>query len=62
MRKIIDYRVVEDYSETITEEVRKYIKVGWQPLGGMFYTSGTYRGQAMVKYEEEEEEYFYMDC
>lgn len=50
-RKIIDYKIIDAY-ETI-----KWIKIGWQPLGGPFYHEPTIRQmsqtlQAIVYYEE----------
>lgn len=67
MRKIIEYTLVVDFHESHEEnflvEVKKYIKEGWQPLGGVSTSIGINKetgeeyymfSQAMVKYDSHE--------
>ena len=64
MKKIVDYCVVcggLDYDDDkgFEKRVNNAIKEGWQPLGGMCndcYGSEDWGFQAMVKYEESNEE------
>lgn len=60
MKKVIDYRITFDrHIDVIESNVKKMIKDGWQPIGGISSFFETYSGstsyffsQAMVKYEE----------
>ncbi len=54
--KIIEYRVVEaDRPCRLEKEIRNAISAGWQPLGDVMYY-GNWFYQAVVKYEDVEEE------
>jgi hypothetical protein len=63
MKKIIDYIIVYgplpayDKLDTIDRQIKRYIKNGWQPLGGASsYVNNSVSNaiifQVMVKYEE----------
>lgn len=61
MNKIIDYKVIKRGNQVEMEEaINDYIKLGWQPLGGISFNKFQYREgvfmdkafvQAIVKYE-----------
>ena len=54
-RNIVDYTVASAYlKESLTEEVERLIKKGWQPYKGVTHNSKNgWMYQAMVKYEDE---------
>lgn len=58
MRQIIDYKIIlnseEDGLVPFEDEVKKYIKLGWQPLGAPFECGKerSYMAQAVVMYSE----------
>lgn len=53
--KIIDYMIAEATNfESLESIVKRLIKEGWQPFGGVSYELLKYERQAMVKYEEVE--------
>jgi hypothetical protein len=61
MRKIVEYKLLSHHSKDILVEYINYqlLKEGWQPLGGICYDRSRDMPiffQAMVKYEEKEEE------
>ena len=57
MREVIDYRIVyERREQDLENEVRKLIREGWQPFGGvsqMYWNPGMQYAQAMVRYLQE---------
>ena len=56
--KIIDYIIVKEktsvqnYTDSLEEQVKKLIVEGWQPFGQIFVNKGQLKRQVMVKYEE----------
>jgi len=52
-KKIIDYMVVgESYTRVLNNTVKDLIKSGWQPFGGVIFSSHMGFFQVMVKYED----------
>lgn len=64
MKKVIDYTVAYATDMSILELcVKRFIKEGWQPVGGISFTKeGDYYTQAMVKYEEEVKVKYFGTC
>lgn len=48
-RKVVDYKLISAVTG-FEDQVKKAIKEGWQPLGGVAEYMATF-SQAMVKYE-----------
>jgi hypothetical protein len=54
--KIIDYRILEGFPSRVEEEVKRLMREGWQPFGGIGVIANSSLSlkvlQVMVKYED----------
>jgi hypothetical protein len=52
MKKIVDYCILKHKNPDLLEiAVKEYIKLGWQPKGGLCWLMDNSASQAMIKYE-----------